>query len=278
MNQCQIEKAVDSSYEEVSRICQPLFKNTPIKHFDYGRYYDSGEVVMCGTTSPDLVKKYYTEKLCPTFEEFKLFNSFGLNVTFLSHSMPLPPGVYEGNEDRFKKNIENAASWKIFHRLYIVCRASGYFSACGFGVINEGRSVFNFYLNALGVLEKFVKYFEREANELIEKTHENARIILPYYHDKTMRQDEKLEAMFGISNLDFSIQSERKCYFEGKLVTSREAECLELIAQGFTMKTVAKKLEISPRTVEQHLRNMKDKFGLNTKNQLVEIWHEISKI
>lgn len=277
MSQYQIESAIESSYDQVSRICYPLFKNTPIKHFDYGRYYDTGEVVMCGTTSPDLVKKYYTEKLCPTFEEFKLFNSFGLNVTFLSHAMPLPPGVYEGNEDRFKKNIENAACWKIYHRLYIVHRAPGYFAAYGFGVIDEAKSVFNFYLNALGILEKFVKYFEHNAGDLIEKNHQNNSIILPYYHEKFIRDNEKFEDIFGVSNLDFSIETVKKYHFEGVLITPREIECLELIAQGFTMKTTAKKLEISPRTVEQHLRNLKDKFGLNTKGQLVEIWHEMSK-
>ena len=57
------------------------------------------------------------------------------------------------------------------------------------------------------------------------------------------------------------------------MITGREKECMSLIAQGYTMKNAAKKLCISHRTVEQHLRNVKDKLGLNTKNQLVEAWH-----
>ncbi len=37
-----------------------------------------------------------------------------------------------------------------------------------------------------------------------------------------------------------------------QLVTAREKDCLILTAQGYTMKSVAQKLNISPRTVETH--------------------------
>lgn len=59
------------------------------------------------------------------------------------------------------------------------------------------------------------------------------------------------------------------------MLTQREIECLSYIAHGFTMKMIAKKLNISPRTVEQHLRNLKEKFELNTKGQLVELWYRL---
>lgn len=57
-------------------------------------------------------------------------------------------------------------------------------------------------------------------------------------------------------------------------ITDRELNCLALIAKGYTMKAVALRLEISPRTVEMHLQNIKEKFGFSTKNQLVSLWHE----
>ena len=37
------------------------------------------------------------------------------------------------------------------------------------------------------------------------------------------------------------------------LLTSREQECLEFTVKGFTAKDIAKKLSISPRTVEEYL-------------------------
>ncbi len=272
-----IKTFLETNHDHVSKICYPLFKNTPIKYFDYGRYYDSGEMINCGTLSPDLVKKYYIENLYPSFEEFKLFNTFGITTTFLSHFMPLPPGIGEGagdvNPERYNKSIDHAANWHIFHRLYIVKRYTGYFTTYGFGVIKEEKSILNFYLNALKVLENFALYFEYHAEELIGRADQNNRIIIPYYHEIKLRHSEILEDMLNISKLDFSIEPERNLSFDGKIMTARELECLGLVSQGYTMKNIAKKLEISHRTVEQHLRNVKDKLGINTKNQLVEVWH-----
>lgn len=56
-------------------------------------------------------------------------------------------------------------------------------------------------------------------------------------------------------------------------VTKREFECLESLSKGFTMKLTAKQLDISPRTVESHIRNLKEKLGMHTKNQLLEFWY-----
>lgn len=273
-----IKSSLEANYDAVSKICYPLFKNTPIKSFDYGRYYDSGEMINCGTFSPELVKMYYTDQLYPSFEELKLFNAFGLKTTFLSHAMPLPPGMDELNPIRYNRSIDNAANFHIFHRLYFVQRHQGFFTAYGFGLIREEKSLLNFYLNALKKLEDFIKYFEYHASALIENAEQNNRVILPHYHEVVLRDCEKLNSFFDVSSLDFSIESEEKHQFYGKLLTKREVECLEFIAQGYTMKNIAKKLKISDRTVETHLRNIKDKYGLHTKNQLVEIWHTITKI
>lgn len=62
-------------------------------------------------------------------------------------------------------------------------------------------------------------------------------------------------------------------HFHKVKLTQREIECLNLVAHGSTMKMIARKLDISPRTVEQHLRNIKEKFEVNTKSQLVELWY-----
>lgn len=141
-----IKSGVDANCDEVNRICYPLFKNTPIKYFDYTRYYDSGEIVSCATTSPDFLKQYYTCNLYPSFEEFVVFSSFGLSVAMLSHSMPLPPGASEINPNRYNGNISTAADSQIFHRLYVIVRHSDYYVTSGFGVMKEEKSIFSFYL------------------------------------------------------------------------------------------------------------------------------------
>ena len=50
----------------------------------------------------------------------------------------------------------------------------------------------------------------------------------------------------------------------GLYLTLREYECLQLMAQGLTMKKTAEILGLSARTVEFYLQNIKDKMGLRS--------------
>jgi DNA-binding CsgD family transcriptional regulator len=54
------------------------------------------------------------------------------------------------------------------------------------------------------------------------------------------------------------------------VLTARELECLEHTIKGFTAKEIAKKLAISPRTVEDYLNQVKVKLGTNTKQGMIQ--------
>ena len=52
-------------------------------------------------------------------------------------------------------------------------------------------------------------------------------------------------------------------------ISNRETEVLMALAGGKTMARVAAELSISPRTVEQHILNMRERFGCSNISQLV---------
>lgn len=54
--------------------------------------------------------------------------------------------------------------------------------------------------------------------------------------------------------------------------TRREIEIAELISEGFTEKEIADKLFISPATVNNHARNIRDKFGLRKNIEIVLLY------
>ena len=54
-----------------------------------------------------------------------------------------------------------------------------------------------------------------------------------------------------------------------KPLTQRELEILALLVKGMSAKDMANELFISKRTVEFHIANLMEKFGVNTRMKLV---------
>ena len=55
----------------------------------------------------------------------------------------------------------------------------------------------------------------------------------------------------------------------GQSLTDREREVLQLVARGYTYRSVGDELFISPRTVENHVRNILDKLHLSRRAELM---------
>ena len=53
---------------------------------------------------------------------------------------------------------------------------------------------------------------------------------------------------------------------------------MSIFMQNRTIKEIGKHLELSPRTVERYIENVKQKLGVNYKSQLVDIFSNISKV
>ncbi len=54
-----------------------------------------------------------------------------------------------------------------------------------------------------------------------------------------------------------------------ELLTSREREVLQLVAEGFTSPEIAQRLTISRRTAEQHRANLMHKLGLQNQREVL---------
>ena len=52
-------------------------------------------------------------------------------------------------------------------------------------------------------------------------------------------------------------------------VSDREMQIIELVAAGLTNEKIADELEISKRTVDNHISNILDKTGANNRVELV---------
>jgi DNA-binding NarL/FixJ family response regulator len=54
-----------------------------------------------------------------------------------------------------------------------------------------------------------------------------------------------------------------------EVLTSREREVLQLVAEGYTASDIGARLGLSPRTVETHRASVMRKLGLHTRTDLI---------
>jgi DNA-binding CsgD family transcriptional regulator/PAS domain-containing protein len=57
------------------------------------------------------------------------------------------------------------------------------------------------------------------------------------------------------------------------MITSRELDCWQQVALGYSSKQVASILNISRRTVESHLIHLREKLGLSSKSDLIRFFY-----
>lgn len=121
-------------------------------------------------------------------------------------------------------------------------------------------------LNNIDLLQKFILFFKERAAKILIQA-EKKPIALPFLKPKAERArfacDTKIQEEF---NKAISFPSScAKNY-----LTRREAECIYWSVKGLSAKEVAKLLSISPRTVEKHLANAKEKLSCKKKTALIE--------
>ncbi len=63
--------------------------------------------------------------------------------------------------------------------------------------------------------------------------------------------------------------------YPGVYITSREYDCITQLLKGKTIKGIAKLYDLSPRTVEFYIKNVKVKMNCSIRDELIE---KISKI
>jgi DNA-binding NarL/FixJ family response regulator len=119
-----------------------------------------------------------------------------------------------------------------------------------------------------------------------EAVFESMRLGANGYLEKTMSLDAVLDAMEAVgrgedvfaatheqlahSHLSHLARRARAAASAATMLTPRELDVLQLIANGLTARQIASRLNISPRTVETHIAKLYEKLGVRTRIQAIQ--------
>jgi DNA-binding CsgD family transcriptional regulator len=264
----------------INELCQHLFKESMINYFNFERFYYTGKYFTIGNYPIEqhqvLYDYYFRQHNYPRLKEFQDFK----------HRYALLSCAIDGDEyaQKIKKNIALAFETKVSHR-FIICEHNTiekYYELFSFGVKLKSSQAMLQLTGQVDLMEKFVVYFKIKAKPLIKSLEKNS-FYLPKFLDEVIVSDFVRGPYFSPPELEKNViitrQGDQNIYQRKKILlsesgehvklTSREAECLQHLSKGSSLKEIAKQLHISPRTVETHLNHIKNKANYRSIIQLI---------
>ncbi len=116
-----------------------------------------------------------------------------------------------------------------------------------------------------------MKYWDSILAEVLNRDDESTKFV----YTNLGKRKKKHKCVHEATSSGGQKKQEPKAYPLGEkygknYFTRREAQCMMQLLHGKTFKLTAEALNLSPRTVEYYVKNMKDKLGCRTKPQLIE--------
>lgn len=136
------------------------------------------------------------------------------------------------------------------------------------------------YMKNIPILEQFISYYERKISHFRnQNTTLYAKFLSfnSFLHglDDFISESEAANEFLSYIHTDGYEMGSSNGFIR---LTKREYECINHLANGATFKSIAKKLQLSPKTIEAHVNNIKLKTGLNYKADLVDWFHEVKEV
>lgn len=240
----------------VDSLTEPLRTNFDITHFGFIRMFANGQLFRIAN-NPAWSRKYFE---CEFYNDADIYDM---------NNIPL-------NESRFailtgapiNKHCESLYyEFNIWNYMLIYERFETHGDFWFFATKKSNTQIINFYINNKNLLKHFTFYFKEKACDLM-KINEASPLIATTLSPLDENVQESKDIQNFISEITY-----HKYYLGGKLteksLSKREYECLFFFSQGRTMKEIAEKMKLSPRTVEVHINNIKIKTGCHTRGELI---------
>ena len=129
------------------------------------------------------------------------------------------------------------------------------------------------YLNYANLLKSFAKHFKEECSLVLKPN------VAPYLSVNELIGPELFNSK-SISKSKINIDLLRRYLIEigfgnevakADSLSDRERECIKLLLHGKSTKETAALLNLSPRTIEHYLENIKNKFSCQYKHELFSV-------
>ncbi|MCC2624385.1 MAG: hypothetical protein K0R14_258 [Burkholderiales bacterium] len=236
--------------EEINSLIAPLSQYFGLDSFNYLKTYNDGSHVRV-TNTPDWVRHYLRTKL---YQE---------SIFELPAHHYVRNRVIWCNVGTHSHIIQEAAKFNIKHGVTFIEPVE---DGCEFyflGTTICNGEVINKYLSNFTLLEKFITNFHQAKAPLLHKVEPHRFIIKDRYDNNLCFKQGNLIEKFNFLNSLYNYH-----------FTKRELDCVPLLIKGYSAKQIAEELDLSFRTIESYINNIKNKTKSSSKNELLAILYD----
>jgi DNA-binding CsgD family transcriptional regulator len=108
-------------------------------------------------------------------------------------------------------------------------------------------------------------YWKKVLSEVINKN-SNHNFVFTNFRKEQSKKNENTKPLY-IKPKKYSLGAK----FAGIHFSQRESDCMLQMLRGKSIDGIAKHTNLSPRTVEYYMKNIKKKVGCRTKFELIEL-------
>lgn len=243
----------------LKKIVAPLFKIFGFNHFSYLRQMP-GDRYLSLIIDSNYYERYFELEVDRylLFPEVTIPNNTKRTVIW---DLQKPNGL-----------LELLRFHNYCHGISIFIRQDNVLDSWHFATDKDNSEINAFYTNQLAFLEQFILYFQEKAPDIFDPADQSTWAMYKNGHLVDFCPDSRETNYSTFKNV---IQPSRFPFqVNGKTVflSPTEFKCLKSIATGHTAKSTSKQMSLSPRTVEAHLTNVKEKLQLSFKSDLAQAY------
>ena len=240
-----------TSADDLRQLISPLAKHH-INYFSYTKAFANGSQSHL-TTNPDHLKAWYADELYFQGNGNAKIDLYE-NIAALYSTFP--------NQYPVKWCQDN---FNIAHGIHIIRNNTDYCEFYSFATTSDHPETQNLYLNHLDLFEQLCHYFKSKFAELISLSEQ--QIISTPSHNKPI-----------LPNHLEDVQRSKQLFNHEPIPTfsKQQTECIRLLLQSQSSKSIAYELNLSIRTVEKYIEAIKFKLTVRTKSELISKLHYLS--
>lgn len=261
-----------SLQDTFNEMCAPLL-NLGIKYFYYSTFFKTGEYLQF-CNNEDFIREHYLNIKHPGTICVNAYQDLFLTNKNKSYYLIQ---YDKKNQDLVIDLLVCKNFWNGF---LILKKEADYIKTYCFGTDTDNDLFSQFYFQNLPLLEHFCNYFEEKAKYALPCMDKSKFGVLDVAKDFSPNYQEK----FLLPNTQLFLQetfiSKRILKNKEKDIhlSNREVECLHHLSLGKTIKEIARVLDLSPRSVEFYLDNVKKRSGLNRGELIASFTRNFSSL